>query len=428
MFRNDQILFNAITLLLIIAVYLAYLRASLKNIISGTGYWLIAILVYLAGLITINFQEALTENVVAWVMNDCFILSCLLLYLGTRKFTGVYKGKNLCAVLAFFAASSALLVLFALIIPNKFFRTLVYAIGTSGPVFLSAQLIIKSNDHKNLPGKMAISFMYLYIVSTVLRLAVAAFYPLDSLLEPTHIIARLSLIGVGTSSGGFAFGLALLILWKLKDRADKLAADREVLIRETHHRIKNNLAMIQSLLSIEANKYDDNSPAKQSLQDCRNRINSISNVHEMLYKQQNLDRNRLDIYLNKVSHDVFDSYDLGQVSLQFDSSPVETGTNQLVTCGLIVNELISNSCKYAFPENKNGKITVLVDAEQSAETDNQIIKIEIRDNGTGMPPELIDGTKQSFGINMIKQLVEQMSGEITFSNHAGTSCRIRIPS
>ncbi|MBN1648158.1 MAG: sensor histidine kinase [Spirochaetales bacterium] len=426
MFEGDPILYNVISLLAVIEIYLVYLRIGTGKLITGTGYWIAGIGAYIVALAVISFQDHFPAAFMLIVINSGLNSCTGFLYLGLRSFNGVLIRRNIIFSVIVYLSSVLLLFLFTIVYSSIFGRTAIFTISSVLFIMLSLKTITTNSENHNLPGKLTVFFMCVFILFSLLKLFSIPFLPDPNIYNPNDIITVISLIGLAISTGGLSLGLALLIVWRLKDRADKLAADREMLIRETHHRIKNNLAMVQSLLSLEAGKHKENSPTRESLQECRNRISSIFNVHEMLHRQENLNRNRLDLYLNKVAEDVFNSYNLETVQLHFTSSPIETDIAQLVPCGLIINELISNACKHAFPDNKSGQISVNLSSSQSAESDNQIIHISIKDNGIGFGSTSNSEEQEGFGLNMVRQLVEQMDGELEIQNHKGTNYYITI--
>lgn len=199
--------------------------------------------------------------------------------------------------------------------------------------------------------------------------------------------------------------------------------EKEVLLREIHHRVKNNLQMVQSLLSLQLNQFSS-SEAVAPIKDSMHRITSIAMVHETLYKSEDLSTVNLVHYFQ-------DLVDYLMKSLRPSGSPVEIkckieqlpiNLDAVISCGLIVNELVTNALKYAFSPDMKGEISVVL-----RERSNNLVELEVSDNGVGVDDVESLGAKGSLGINLVSILAEnQLDGTLEMRNSSGLTSTIRF--
>jgi len=158
--------------------------------------------------------------------------------------------------------------------------------------------------------------------------------------------------------------------------------EKETLLYEVHHRVKNNLAVISSLLGIQARSINDER-LEDVLKDSQNRVQSMSLIHETLYQSDNLSSINMYTYLSKIYRSLAQNYPNGsKINLKIESENILIGAKRATPIGLIVNELITNSLKYAFPEGQKGDIMISLE-----QTKNQF-KLVYSDNGVGIPKDL----------------------------------------
>jgi PAS domain S-box-containing protein len=198
--------------------------------------------------------------------------------------------------------------------------------------------------------------------------------------------------------------------------------EKEYLLKEIHHRVKNNLQVISSLLSMQARKATD-PREKETLTESQNRVKSIALVHEKLYQSKSLDRIEYGDYLNKVVNHLFESFNVNpaQISWKVSAKDVYVNIDQAVPCSLILNELITNSLKYAFPDGRKGEITI------AFVLDNNRYILDYRDNGVGVPPGAKLERAGSLGTQLITGLTRQLDGTITVDTSAGVHYTIIFP-
>ena len=199
-------------------------------------------------------------------------------------------------------------------------------------------------------------------------------------------------------------------------------AEKSVMLQEIHHRVKNNLQVICSLLNLQTRSTDLS--ITEVLQESQNRIKSMALVHENLYQAKNLSRINLEDYIKSLSENLILSYRSRSsiTKIHIDISNIYLNIDTAVPCGLIVNELISNALKHAFPHDRPGKISIHV-----IEGTNQNLVLTIADNGIGLPAELDVEQAMTMGLRMVRTLVRQISGTLTVNRKPETSFQITIP-
>lgn len=225
---------------------------------------------------------------------------------------------------------------------------------------------------------------------------------------------------------GGLFSLIFVIGWisvlrkQVKSQTRELSQtleEKEILMREIHHRIKNNLAKISALLDLQI-ATADHPAVEESLSNSKSRINSMALIHDKLYQTQKYRIVRLDTYLRDLVTTIYDTYanEEEDVELDFDLEPVEFSVDKAVVCGLMVNELIVNAYKYAFEGNTVGKLTVVL----KKKADNVILSVS--DNGPGLPRGFEAMVGEGLGSVLIKNFAEQLDAEIKVdSSEEGTT-------
>ncbi|MBX3749281.1 MAG: transporter substrate-binding domain-containing protein [Opitutaceae bacterium] len=197
--------------------------------------------------------------------------------------------------------------------------------------------------------------------------------------------------------------------------------EKEALLREIHHRVKNNLQVITSLLRLEAGRSAQ--PAtKAALQDMQGRIRSMALLHETLYRSADFARVDMADYLRQLSTQLHRAQNTrpGAVRLQLDLEPVMLEAEQAIPCGLMVNELLTNSLKHAFPDGRSGEIRIALHARPDGR-----VQLEVGDNGTGLPADLDERRQRSLGLQLVSDLVRQLQGTLE-AGAAGPGARFVI--
>lgn len=196
--------------------------------------------------------------------------------------------------------------------------------------------------------------------------------------------------------------------------------EKEVLLKEIHHRVKNNLQVISSILNLQSSFVEDEKTL-EILQESRNRIRSMAIIHENLYRTEDFSSIHFSSYLDNLAHNLVSSYRIGNtVHLRTQLDEVDLILDQAIPCGLLVNELITNSLKYAWKDGTEGTITIALKNE-----DRQV-ELEIGDDGIGLPLEFEQMNSDTLGLQLVLTLVEQLDGEISVDISNGTKYLIKF--
>jgi two-component sensor histidine kinase len=199
--------------------------------------------------------------------------------------------------------------------------------------------------------------------------------------------------------------------------------EKEVLLSEIHHRVKNNMQIISSLLKLQASSIGDER-VTDVLRECRGRVQTMAFVHETLYSSDTLAFIDFKTYISKVANQIFQSYvtGKGRVKLEVDAEDIKLGIEQATPLGLITNELVTNSLKYAFPENRSGEIIVRIGA-----VEQDSIEFVFSDNGIGIPEGLDWRNTDSLGLRLVILLAEnQLDGTVSLDRGKGTHFTVRF--
>jgi len=211
---------------------------------------------------------------------------------------------------------------------------------------------------------------------------------------------------------------------KKADEAVKTSlAEKEVLLREIHHRVKNNMQVMISLLSLQAQSSSD-PEVVNLLKESQNRIRTMAIVHEKLYRSNDLAHIDFSEYIESLSVHLFQFFSVEprRVGLLRETEAIPLDINNAIPCGLILNELLSNALKYAFPDGRQGLITVGFRRRPGA-----LLEISVRDNGIGFPAGLDFRRTSSLGLQLVNMLAGQLDGTLELSRDGGTEFRIVFP-
>jgi PAS domain S-box-containing protein len=205
-----------------------------------------------------------------------------------------------------------------------------------------------------------------------------------------------------------------------EDQLKASLREKEVLLREVHHRVKNNLQVISSLLSLQAGFIEE--PRVQTLfADCGHRIHSMALIHQSLYQSESLAQIDFRTYLHTLACDLFRTYVIDgeriQLTISADNIPLTIDT--AVPCALLAHELVSNCLKHAFPDGQTGHIWITFRREPDGK-----LQLQVRDNGVGLPDVVTPHTIESFGLQLVDILREQLRATLELERHPGTAVTI----
>lgn len=248
----------------------------------------------------------------------------------------------------------------------------------------------------------------------------------ETKLSRSRAIMIISLIGLGL------LAIAAIALLRLNKKINsknetitKALKDRELLLHETHHRVKNNLQMISSLLNLQSKYVKDNN-VLEVLQNGRNRVQSMAILHKNLYVGEDLNMVNIQQYFEGLVDSILNSYNKthNDVDLKIDAEKVIMNVESVIPIGLIVNELVTNSLKHAFPENIKTKPEISLKMSEGED----FYTLNVADNGVGMQSELIENSnEESFGQRLIKSLSKKLKASISITNDNGTSVSFELP-
>ena len=199
----------------------------------------------------------------------------------------------------------------------------------------------------------------------------------------------------------------------------KSLEEKELLLKEIHHRVKNNLMIISSLLNLQS-RYIKDEESKNIFKESQNRARSMALIHERLYQSTDLKRIDFGDYIHTLSNDLYRTYviDTSLITLNIDVDDIILDINTSIPLGLIVNELVTNSLKHAFPHGESGEINIKFHSQ------NDKYILEVKDDGIGFPKDINYKKTDSLGLRLVTSLTEQIEGEIEFNKTSGTSFKI----
>jgi PAS domain S-box-containing protein len=189
--------------------------------------------------------------------------------------------------------------------------------------------------------------------------------------------------------------------------------EKEVLLQEIHHRVKNNLQLVSSMVSLQSHELGE-----QASRELQTRVRAMALVHEILYGMKDLSRIRFDEYLHTLVQELRQVYARPEITIDLALTEVSLPIETAVPLGLLVNEIVSNAFKHAFPDGSSGRVTVEL-------SDSGTTRVRVADDGVGMPEE--PGTGSSLGLVLIDELLAQLGAAVDLSRSGGTAYTIRLP-
>lgn len=212
---------------------------------------------------------------------------------------------------------------------------------------------------------------------------------------------------------------------KAEEAIKRSLKEKDILLKEIHHRVKNNLQIVTSLLKLQAGYVKDDK-IKQLFRESQNRVQSMSLIHQKLYQTKDLAHIDFKEYIETVTMHLQHSYGIleDRVKILIDVSKMNMSIDNAIPAGLIINELVSNSLKHAFPDNRSGNIFISAAFDEY----NNEYWLLIRDNGIGLSSKIDLENSASFGLRLVHTLVKQLDGMIEIVNKGGIEFRIHFRS
>ena len=198
--------------------------------------------------------------------------------------------------------------------------------------------------------------------------------------------------------------------------------EKEVLLKEIHHRVKNNLQVISSLLNLQA-RYLPDRAAREIFRASQHRVQSIALVHEKLYQSADLSHVDFNDYTATLIENLFETFDAGQrgIAKTIDIRDIRLSVDIAIPCGLIVNELVTNALKHAFPGGREGTVRVIL-----REGADGALDLTVGDDGVGMPAGMDPRKTSSLGLDLVFTFADQLDAEVEIGRQGGSSYRFRF--
>ena len=211
---------------------------------------------------------------------------------------------------------------------------------------------------------------------------------------------------------------------RAEKRLKKSLQEKNILLKEIHHRVKNNLQVISSLLNLQARKIEDKDARDAFLESC-DRIRTMASIHNQLYRYENLAKINFEKYIKDLTSYLFRSYRMQNREIKMDiqvDKDIYLEIDKAIPCGLIINELLTNALKYAFSEQETGNIKIKMGWK-----DDSNLELIVMDNGIGLDKDFSLEDTKTLGTRLVKRLVDQLEGEISFDNGNGARFFITFP-
>ncbi len=193
--------------------------------------------------------------------------------------------------------------------------------------------------------------------------------------------------------------------------------EKEILLREVHHRVKNNLQIVSSLLSLQAS-YIQDAHIHEMFLESQSRVQSMTLIHEALFQSEDMGHIDFGEYVRALTRQLFQSYGIQaeRITLQICAEAISLHINKAIPCGLILNELVSNALKHAFPAGRSGHLAIQLRANAG-----QRVSLIVRDNGIGIPAGLDFRSTESLGMQLVCMLADQLEGTLVLDREGGTT-------
>ncbi len=264
---------------------------------------------------------------------------------------------------------------------------------------------------------------------------------LDILVNPCHIQEPHHLLGRRKDGTEFpveasvckveAGGKAIFTVM-MRDITDRAVAEeklrlalreKEALLKEIHHRVKNNLQIVSSLLGLQSRAIPD-AAVRKIFDDSQNRISSMALLHECLYHAENFSEVDFPQYVTQLAGNLFQAYGVpsGRIALKTSFDKVSLALDTAVPCGLIINELVSNSLKYAFPEDRQGEVRIDLRGQPG-----NMAQLVVADNGVGLADNVDWRNSRSLGLRLVRSLSQQLGATIEVKSQEGTEVQLTFP-
>lgn len=405
-------------------LYLFIVWVNHKDDFNGILLFVLGMAAITLGTLGLGYQGIIPPFFSIVVSNTFNIGGLVLIYISLRQFFGLKTSRFLSICLFFIPAVSFVeQFIFGIIVPNFMVRMFSIAILMAIPLGLITIMLIKFRKKTSLPGiLLTITFIVQFLLFLIRIPVTLTATAIGSILNMGDFYV-ISMVILTLTSCAWPIGFTLLISFQLHEREQIRSREKTILLQELYHRTKNNMQVIRSMLMLQAAKYS-NEQIQELVQDTGNRIQTMALVHQMLYQSKDLSNINVKDYIGQLSEQIFQSYQDSshKISFVLKIEEISLLIDTAIPLGLVLNELISNSLKYAFPGEQKGKITIKISRKSSKK-----IELYFFDNGVGVSDEFDFSKQKTLGIKMIKGIVEQqMDGVVRFEKTKGLTCHIEF--
>lgn len=353
--------------------------------------------------------------------NPLLVLAMALIHHGLRRyFRAPARGLVIFGyILA--AAMAPAFVVFLYFAPNVPVRIVLVATG-----FLVELALVYSTFPAQYRGTIPVHLMrggaVLVAVISLVRIVLVVTRPgLQNPFESGVGFTGTVLVG-NLAAVGFAVALILLVSERLQGLERSVSQKYQVLLKEVHHRVKNSIATAQSVLRITEGS-GPGVDAEEILKQADLRLSTFGTAHELLYRLDGGASSRLDQYLDEIAKNALTACTDSPVDLDLKLEPVVVHLSRMIPCGLIVNELVTNACKYAFPAGSRG--TIALHLCVAGDGRQRTLRLMVSDDGVGLPTD--HEGHGGLGLSLVRSLCKQIHGTLTVDGAGGTTVYLEFP-
>jgi two-component sensor histidine kinase len=458
--ENKNKMQNKIFTLLMVCFFILSLASFLINLLTEDTYiLLIGRIFYFAGIYSPVFflhfslifpNAALSKRSLYFLISQyfiCFLLYVYLIYnssvadIAKTKYGNHFYFNSQTFFIGFYISFMLLLTVVSTFYRYRTVKTIIekqqinniFYGGSIAIIVVIAHIVLLYFDVKTyymIP--LAVSIFSLFIAAAILKFKLFLYKPMEDLLLEKDKVALLSRdnlekeVEARTSaliSSNENLENKILELERTQLELKKTVQDKELLLKEVHHRVKNNLQIISSLIYLQNRKIDDKKLI-DILNEVNTRIQSMSLVHERIYKSNQFKKINLKEYAQTIVNELISVYNIDtqdiKVTINIDKGIFLTMDTSILT-GLILNELITNAMKHAFPNNSNGKIYI------ESESNEKEIVIIVKDNGFGLPKDIDIQHTKTLGLQLVNNLVRQLGGHLEIETGGHTIFKMYVP-
>lgn len=386
---------------------------------DGISFWFADYLLQAVAQLFIVLRGYIPDFISMVISNTMVIMGIIFFYIGLRRFAG-RKDREAWLYL-YIPAFMAVQVYFTFFMPSLTFRSMNTSAGILVFSLLSSILMLTiPNRELRLIGRGTGIVFLLYFLVALFRIVFLILVPQSNDYFKAGLFDVLSIFVFMILGVMLTFALILMINGRLLLDIRGLLNEKELLLTEVHHRIKNNMASITSLLSIQADMADNES-TREALTAAKNRTYAMMDLYDRLYRQSEYDSHSIKDYITSMVSELRAAYDSdGTITIDTDIDDIILTTRQLFPLGIIINELVTNALKYAFDVVADRAILLSLHKR----TDGSLT-IMVSDNGRGMKER--KQKTSGFGLILVETLIKQLGGSSVISWEGGTHYAITIP-